>query len=114
MERHNDFQSPAAGWLRALGTGLRQAEHPLLRIPIVFATALGLVLGLTRFIVVIRENLQAPPASLDATLFLTAMVGGVAVLIVLFSAAVGSFIGVLLEAGYGWWCIRKRRRRQFV
>jgi hypothetical protein len=108
MERHNDFQSPVAGWLRTLGAALRHAEHPLLQIPILLGTALGLALGLTRFILAIRENLQAPPASLNATLFLAAMVGGVAVLIVLFSAAVGFFIGVLLEAGYGWWCTRKR------
>jgi hypothetical protein len=43
-----------------------------------------------------------------ATLFLAAMVGGVAVLIVLFCAAVGFFIGLFLEAGYGWWSTRKR------
>jgi len=108
MERHNDFQSPTAGWLRALGTGLRHVEHPLLRIPILLATALGLALGLTRFILAIGENLQAQPSSLNATLFLAAMVGGAAVPIVLFSAAVGFFIGVLLEAGYVWWCTRKR------
>jgi len=107
MERYNDFQSPAAGWLRALGAGLRHAEHPLLRIPIWLGVALGLALGLTSFILAVRENLQAPSSSLYATLFLAAMVGGVAVLIVLFSAAVGFFIGVLLEAGYGWWCTRK-------
>jgi len=108
MERQNDFQSPVAGWLRALGTGIRHAEHPLLRIPILLGVALGLGLGLTRFILAVRENLQAPSSSLNATLFLAALVGGVAVLIVLFSAAVGFFIGVLLEAGYGWWCTRKR------
>jgi hypothetical protein len=34
--------------------------------------------------------------------------GCVAVLIVLFSAAVGFSTGVLLEAGYGWWRNRKR------
>ena len=110
MERHSDFQSPAPGWLRALGTGLRHAEHPLLRIPILLGTALGLALGLTRFILAIRENLQAPPSSLNATLFLAAMVGGVALLIVLFSAAGGFFIGLLMEACYGWWCTRKRPR----
>jgi hypothetical protein len=65
-------------------------------------------LGLTRFILVLRENLQAPPSSLNATLFLAAMVGGVALLIVLLSAAVGFFIGLLLEVGYGWWCARNR------
>lgn len=108
MERHSDFQSPTAGWLTALGTGLRHAEHPLLRIPILLGVALGLALGLTRFILALRDNLQASPSSWDATLFLAAMVGGVAVLIVLFSAAVGFFIGVLLEAGYGWWCTKKR------
>jgi len=83
------------------------AEHPLLRIPTLLGAALGLALGLTRFILAIRENLQATP-SLSATLFLAAMVGGVALLIVLFSAAVGFFIGLLLEAAYGWWCTRKR------
>jgi len=108
MERHSDFQFPPARWLRALGTGLRHAEHPLLIIAILFATALGLALGLTRFIRAIQENLQGPPSSLNATLFLVAMVGGVALLIVLFSAAVGFFFGVLLEAGCGWWCTRKR------
>jgi hypothetical protein len=45
---------------------------------------------------------------LNATLFLAAMVGGVALLIVLLSAAVGFFIGLLLEVGYGWWCARNR------
>jgi len=69
-------------------------------------TALGVPLGLTRFIVAIRENLQAPPSSLNATLFLAAMVGVVAVLIALFSAAVGFFIGLLLEASHGWWSTR--------
>ena len=64
------------------------------------STALGLALGLTHFILAIRENLQAPPFSLNASLFLAAIVGGAAVLIVLFSAAVGSFIGLFLEAGY--------------
>jgi hypothetical protein len=108
MERQNDFQSPNARWLRALGTGLRHDEHLLLRIPILIGVALGLALGLTRFILALRENLQAPSSSLNATLFLAAIVGGVAVLIVLFSAAVGFFIGLVLEAGYVWWCTRKR------
>ena len=108
MERHIDFQSPADGWLRALGSGLRHAEHPLIRIPIVVCTAMGLALGLTRFLLAIRENLQASPSSLSATLFLAAMVGCVAMLIVLFSAAVGFFMGLLLEAGNGWWSTRKR------
>jgi len=108
MERHIEFQPPAAGWLKALGTNRRHFEHPLLRIPILLGAALGLALGLTRFILVLRENLQAPASSLKATLFLAAMVGGVALLIVLFSAAVGFLIGLLLEAGYGWWCTRKR------
>ena len=93
MERHGHFQSSAVGWLRAPGTALRHAEHPLLRIPILFGTALGLALGPTRFTLAIRENLQAPPSSLNATLFLAAMVGGVALLIVLFSTVVGFFIG---------------------
>jgi hypothetical protein len=65
MERHNDFQFPAAGWLKALGISLRQVEHPLLRFPILVGAALGLGLGLTRFILVLRENLQAPPSSLN-------------------------------------------------
>ena len=94
--------------LIALGTGLRHAEHPLSRIPILLGTALGLALGLTCFILAIRDNLQASPSSWNVTLLMAAMVGGVAVLIVLFSAAVGFFIGLLLEAGYGWWCTRKR------
>jgi len=72
------------------------------------SVGLGLALGLTRFILGVRENLQAPPSTLIATLFLAAMVGSVALLIVSFSAAVGFFIGVLLETGYGWWCTRKR------
>jgi len=110
MERHNELQSPAAGSLRALGSRLLHAEHPLLRIPILLGTALGLALGLTRFILAIRENLQAPPSGLNASLFLAAIVGGAAVLIVLFSAAVGSFIGLLLEAGYGRWRTRARSR----
>jgi len=107
MEPHNDFQSPAAGWLRTMGIGLRHAEHPLSRIPILLGVALGLGLGLTRFILAVREDLLASPSSLNATLFLVAMVGCAALLIVLFSAAVGFFIGVLLETGYGWWCTRK-------
>ena len=109
MERHNDFQSAVADWLRALGTRLRHAEHPLLRIPVLLSVGLGLALGLTRFLLAVRENLQAPPSTLIATLFLAAMVGSVALLIVLFSAAVGFFVGVLLEAGYGWWCVRRGR-----
>src|SRR5260370_37658639 len=108
MERYNEFQSPAARSLRALRAGLLHAEHPLLRIPIFLSTALGLALGLTRFIFAIRENLQAHPSSLIATLFLAAMVGGVAFLIVLFSAAIGFFIGLLLEAGYSWRCSKWR------
>jgi hypothetical protein len=108
MERHIESQPPAAGWLKALGTDHRHLEHPLLRIPILLAAALGLALGLTRFILVLRENLQAPPSSLNATLFLAAILGGVALLIVLFSAAVGFFIGLLLEAGYGWWRTRTK------
>ncbi len=93
MERRNNFQSPTAA-------SLGHAELPLLRIPILLCSALGLALGLTRFILVIRENLQTPPSSLNATLFLAAIVGGVALLIVLFSAAIGFFIGLLLQAGY--------------
>ena len=108
MERHNDFKSPAARWLRTLGAALRHAEHPLLQIPILLGTALGLALGLTRFILAVREDLLASPSSLNATLFLVAMVGCAALLIVLFSAAVGFFIGLVLEAGYVWWCTRKR------
>jgi hypothetical protein len=107
MERPNEFQAPAVGWLRALGTGLGHFEHPLLRIPMLLGAALGLALGLTRFILTLRENLQAPPSGLNATLFLAAMVGGAAVLIVLFSAAVGFFIGVLLEVSLGWWHTRR-------
>lgn len=108
MERHNDFQFPAAGSVRALDTDLSHAERSLLRIPILVCAALGLVLGLTRFVLAIRENLQSPPSSLGATLFLAVMVGGVTLLILLFSAAVGFFIGVLLQAGYRWWCTRRR------
>jgi len=108
MERYNESQFLAAGWLHALGRGLRHAERPLLRFSILLCTALGLALGLTRFIFVLRENLQAPTANVNATLFLAAMVGGVALLIVLFSAAIGFCIGALLEAGYGWWSTRKK------
>jgi len=61
MEPHNDFQSPAAGWLRTMGIGLRHAEHPLSRIPILLGVALGLGLGLTRFILAVREDLLASP-----------------------------------------------------
>jgi len=108
MERYNEFQSPAARSLRTLRTGLFHVERPLLRIPMLLSTGLGLALGLTRFILAIRENLQAEPSSFIATLFLAAMVGGVAFLIVLFSAAVGFFIGLLLEACYGWWFTKWR------
>ena len=108
MEQYNEFQSPGAGSLRALRTGLLHAEHPLLRISVLLGTALGLALGLTRFILLVRENLQAPLSGLTDILFFVAMIGGVALLIVLFSAAVGFFIGVLLETGYGWWCTKKR------
>jgi hypothetical protein len=45
---------------------------------------------------------------LGAILFLAAIVGGAALVIVLFSAAVGFFIGLVLEAGYGWLAHRKR------
>lgn len=78
------------------------------RTPILIGAALGLVWGLSRFILTVRENLQASPSSLSAMLFLAAMVGGVALLIVLFGAAIGLFIGLLLETGYGWWCARRR------
>jgi len=108
MERHIEFQPPVPGWLKALGKDHRHLEHPLLRIPIWLGAALGLALGLTRFIYVLRKNLQAPPSSLNTTLFLAAIVGGVALLIVLFSAAAGFFIGLLLEAGYGWWCTKTK------
>ena len=82
-------------------------------IPILLGVTLGLALnGLTRASLsrTLRENLAAPPSGLNATLLLAAMVGGAAVLIVLFSAAVGFVVGVLLEAGYGWWCTRKTSR----
>jgi len=108
MERYNDFQSQAAASPRALGTGLRHPERPLLRIPILLGVALGLGLGLTRFILVLRESLQEPPSSWSALLFLAVILGGVALFIVLASAAVGFFTGLLLRAGYGAWCTRKR------
>jgi hypothetical protein len=86
-------------------------ERPLSRIPMLVGAALGLGWGLTRFILAVRENLQAQPVSLTATLFLAAMIGGAALLILLFSVAVGFVIGLLLEAGYAWW--RSRTKRQF-
>jgi len=108
MERYQTFQSPPAdGSLKALGIALLHSEHPLLRIPIVLCTVVGLALGLTRFIFAIRENLQASASGWSAAVFLAAIVGAAAVLIVLFSAAVGCFIGLLLETGNGWWCSRK-------
>jgi len=88
--------------------GLRHVEHPLLRIPILLSVALGVALGMTRLVIAVRENLQSSPSSLGAILFLAAIVGGAALVIVLFSAAVGFFIGLVLEAGYGWLAHRKR------
>lgn len=108
MEPHNELQSPPRGRLSILGAGLGHAEHPLIRIPVLLGVALGLALGLTRFILAVRENLLAPPSSLNATLLLVAMVGCAALLILLFSAAVGFFVGLLLEAGYGWRSARKK------
>jgi hypothetical protein len=110
MDRHKEFHFPAYRSLRALGASLRHIERPLSRIPTLLGAALGLGWGLTRFILAVRENLQAGPFGLSATLFLAALVGSVALLILLFSAVVGFFIGLLLEAGYAWWCSRTKRQ----
>ena len=82
-------------------------ERPLVHTSIWACAVLGLVFGLTRCILMVRENLQSSASNLGATLFLATMIGGVALLITLFAAAVGFVIGMLLQTGYDWWRSRK-------
>ncbi|MFN7998746.1 MAG: hypothetical protein U0Q18_34300 [Bryobacteraceae bacterium] len=105
MERHNDSPSLSARLHSASRDG--GTEHLLLRIPTLIAAALGLAFGLTRVILLIRENLKAEPSSWTATLFLGVMIGGVAVLITLFSTAVGYCVGAALQVGHHFWWAKR-------
>lgn len=82
-------------------SGVCRTERLLMRVPIAFFTAAGLVLGLSRFVSVLQADLQTTPSSVVAVLFLVVILLGVALLIVLFSAAIGFLVGMLLEVGYG-------------
>ena len=81
--------------------GVSHTERLLMRGSIVFFTSAGLILGLSRFVAVLRADLQNPPFSLGAMIFLAVILAGATLLIVLASAAIGFLIGVLLELVYG-------------
>jgi len=84
-------------------SGVSRTERLLMSIPILLCTVAGLAFGLTRFIFVVRDNLQAPASSMTSVVFLIAVFGGAALLMVLFSAAIGFLIGLALQLGYGSW-----------
>jgi hypothetical protein len=110
MDECIDIRSPAAGSLNATPkTGGSRTERLLLRVPVLLAVALGLALGLTRFVLVLREDIRQSPPDWSAVLFLAAILAGVAVLIILASLAVGFLLGLVLQAGYGAYQARRTR-----
>ena len=95
------MERPHDSWA-ARDRGVCRTERLLMPVSLTFFTVVGLVLGLSRFIAVLHAALQNSPSSLAAVLFLAAIVGGVAVLIVLASAAIGFLLGILLQLAYGF------------
>ena len=87
--------------------GVARIERLLMRTAILLFTTTGLVFGVWRFIAVLRADLQNPPSGLGAVFFLAAILAGVALLIVLASAAIGFLVGLLLQLAYG---LGSRRR----
>ena len=85
----------------ARNSGDSRTERLLMRGSIAFFTAAGLILGLWRFASVLISDLQNPPSSFMGVLFLTVILAGVAVLLMLASAAVGFIVGGLLAFGHG-------------
>jgi hypothetical protein len=86
-----------------------RTERLLLGIPVAVTCALGLVLGLTRFVLVLKESLIQPPASWGAMVLLLVLVGSAAIVIVLVAALAGLLLGAMLAAIF-----RRSRSRHFL
>ena len=100
MERWTEARFPASYRAPAHLRAGSRTQHLLKQASILSCTAIGLAVGLSRFIFVLREDLQSRPDSLTAVLLLAVIVGGVAFLVVLFSAAIGFLVGIGLQAAY--------------
>lgn len=110
MEQWLDVRSLPFGTVRAAQKrDVSRTERLLLRIPVVLALICGLALGVMRFVVVLREDLQQSPSDWQAVLFLAIFLAAVAALIAIASMAVGFVVGLTLQAGYG--VCRTRRKR---
>ncbi|HVN03510.1 MAG TPA: hypothetical protein VMT86_03775 [Bryobacteraceae bacterium] len=111
MEPGKEVRRAADHSVRAAHDGdASRIEHLLMSIPVLLSITIGLAFGVTRCILVVKDNLQGPASSLSAVAFLIAVFAAVVVLIVLASAAIGFLIGLVLQAGYGSWRSHKIER----
>jgi len=83
--------------------GPSHTERLLLRVPILTSCLLGLGLGLTRFLFVLRDDLKEGALRWPGILLVIAILGSVVIVIVLACAAVGFFAGALLIGVVRMW-----------
>ncbi len=79
----------------------RRVERLLFQVPVFLAAGLGAVLMLTRFILVLRENLNSSPDDYRGVLLLAAILAAVSLFVVAVCAAAGVLIGIALRAAFG-------------
>ena len=75
-----------------------RAERLLFQVPIYIAVALGVGLMLTRFILVLAENLKSSPENWRGVLLLAIIIGTASLIIVAACTVVGAVVGFTLRA----------------
>jgi prepilin signal peptidase PulO-like enzyme (type II secretory pathway) len=79
-----------------------RTDRALVGIPVLVTTGLGLLFGLTRFVMLLIEDLREPPDNWKPVAMFVVLIGSAAAMIVMASALVGLLAGAVLRACVSW------------